>query len=76
MYECVNQHMLKPEVAGDPANPVLIVVTNGNPLEHCDVSEHFPHYTIEAIRERAETVTPLLKGIPDFWPPEHWAINE
>jgi len=64
-----------PKLLANPANPVL-VATAGNPLEQCLVSEHLPHCTVETIRERAETVTPLLKGILDHWPTEHWGINE
>jgi len=33
-------------------------------------------YSIEEIHVRAETMTPLLKEILDFHPPEHWEINE
>jgi hypothetical protein len=32
--------------------------------------------TIEAIRVRAEAVTPVLKKILDVRPPPHWGINE
>jgi hypothetical protein len=35
-----------------------------------------PLYTVEEIRLRVETMTPLLKGILDFGPPKHWGINE
>ena len=64
-----------PKLLAGSANPVLIVVNNGKPLEHCLVSEHLPHCTIETIHERAETVTPLLKEILDKWPPEHWPVD-
>jgi hypothetical protein len=65
-----------PKLLANPPNPVLFVVTNGNPLEHGYVSEHLPHCSVETIRERAETVTPLLKEILDHWPSERWGINE
>jgi hypothetical protein len=32
--------------------------------------------TVEAIHLRAETITPLLKEIPEIRPPSHWGINE
>jgi len=35
-----------------------------------------PMVFLEEIHVRAETVTPLLKGIPGFQPPPHWGINE
>jgi hypothetical protein len=38
--------------------------------------EHLPHCTVETIRERAETMTPLLKEILEHWPTEHWGLNE
>jgi hypothetical protein len=43
--------------------------------EHCHDTEASPFYTIEEIHIRAETITPLLKNILDFRPPEHWDIN-
>jgi hypothetical protein len=64
------------KLPADPPNPVHFVVTNGNPLEHGYVSEHLPHCTVETIRERAETVTPLLKEILEHWPPEHLPVND
>jgi hypothetical protein len=65
-----------PKLLANPVNPVLFVVIDGNPLAQGSPSEHLPHCTIETIRERAETVTPLLREILDHWPPEHWGINE
>jgi hypothetical protein len=59
-----------PKLLADPTNPVLMAVTTNTP------PEHLPHCTVETIRERAETVTPLLKEILDHWPTEHWGINE
>jgi hypothetical protein len=40
--------------------------------------ERFPEPTIfiEEIHIRAETITPVLKGIPGFRPPPRWRINE
>jgi hypothetical protein len=71
MYEYINQHILGSEVAGQSPNPVLMAaVTVGTP------PEHLPHCTAETIRERAETMTPLLKEILEHWPAEHWGINE
>jgi len=32
--------------------------------------------TIEEIQLRAETVTPLLRKIPEYEPPPRWGINE
>ena len=60
----------------NPANPVVIMIAAGNPPEHCTAPEHLPHCTVETIRERAETVTPLLKEMLDYWPSEHWGLNE
>jgi hypothetical protein len=55
----------------NPANPALMAaMTVGTP------SEHLPHCTVETIRERAETMTPLLKEILEHWPTEHWGLNE
>jgi hypothetical protein len=57
----------------NPLHPALMVVTTGSP------PEHLPHCTIETIRERAETVTPLLKEILDHLeqsPQDRWGINE
>jgi hypothetical protein len=67
-----------PKLLANPPNPVPIVVVAGigNPSEQCRVSEHLPHCTVETIRERAETMTPLLKEMMDYWPPEHWGLNE
>ena len=59
-----------PKLLADSMNPVLMVVTTGTP------PEHLPHCTLDNIRERAETVTPLLKEILEHWPTEHWGINE
>jgi hypothetical protein len=64
-----------PKLLADSTNPVCII-TAGNPSEQGQVSEHLPHCTVETIRERAETVTPLLKEILEHWPTEHWGINE
>jgi hypothetical protein len=65
-----------PKLLANPPNPVLMVVATGNLTGSRHASEHLPHCTIETIRERAETVTPLLKEILDHWPAEHWGINE
>lgn len=35
-----------------------------------------PMVFIEEIHARAETITPVLKGIPGFRPPPRWGINE
>jgi len=60
-----------PKLLGNPTNPVLMAaMTVGSP------PEHLPHCTLETIRERAETVTPLLKEILEHWPTEHWGLNE
>jgi hypothetical protein len=34
------------------------------------------HFTIEEIQLRVETVTPLLREIRDYRPPDHWGIND
>jgi hypothetical protein len=59
-----------------PANTVIILVTNAKPSEHCHNPESLQHYTIESIHQRAETVTPLLKRILDYCPPEHEEFEE
>jgi hypothetical protein len=64
-----------PKLLANPTNPVLIVTT-GNPPEPCQMAKHLPHCTIENIRERAETMTPLLKKMMEQWPAEHWGLNE
>jgi hypothetical protein len=33
-------------------------------------------FTIEEIQLRVETVTPLLREIRDYRPPDHWGIND
>jgi hypothetical protein len=59
-----------PKLLTNPPNAVLMVVTAVTP------PEHLPRCTVETIRERAETVTPLLKEILEHSPPERWGINE
>jgi hypothetical protein len=60
-----------PKMLDNPPNPVLMAaLMAGTP------SEHLPHCTVETIRERAETMTPLLKEILEHWPTEHWGLNE
>lgn len=59
-----------PKLLADPTNAVLMTVTTATP------PEHLPHCTVETIRERAETITPLLKEILDHCSTEHWGINE
>lgn len=57
-------------------------VTNANRKLLTNGSETFHHvpdnkyFTIEEIRRRVETVTPLLMDIKDYRPPDHWGINE
>lgn len=60
-----------PKLLDNSLNPVLMaaITVSTSP-------EHLPHCTLETIRERAETVTPVLQEILDYWPPEHWGINE
>lgn len=58
-----------PKLLTNTPNTVLMAMTTGTP-------EHLPHCTVETIRERAETVTPLLKEILENSPPERWGINE
>jgi len=64
-----------PKLLADPTNPALII-TAGTPPKHCPAPEHLPHCTVETIRERAETMTPLLKEILEHWPTDHWGLNE
>lgn len=66
------------KLLANPTNPALII-TAGTPSDAGRVSEHPSHYTVETIRERAETVTPLLKEILEHLehsPRERWGINE
>ena len=59
----------------DPTNPAVVIAA-GNPSDPGQMAEHLPHCTIETIRERAETMTPLLKEMMEYRPAEHWGINE
>jgi hypothetical protein len=60
-----------PKLLDNPPNPGLMAAMMvGTP------PEHLPHCTVETIRERAETMTPLLKEILEHWPTEHWGLNE
>jgi hypothetical protein len=68
--EAVQNISSSPKLLAYPPDPVLTVVTIGTP------PEHLPHCTVETIRQRAETVTPLLKDILEHTPPERWGINE
>ncbi len=63
-----------PKLLANPPVPVL-VGGMGDSTHHPD-SGSLPHYTIESIRARAETITPLLMAIPDYRPPLRWGINE
>ncbi len=65
-----------PKLLANSANPTVIGISHGNPPESGHVSESPRHYTIENIRARAETVTPLLSEILNYWPKEHWPTSE
>jgi hypothetical protein len=61
-------------------NKLLVAKTNPKLLTNgADMFHHVPdnkYFTIEEIRRRVETVTPLLMDIKDYRPPDHWGINE
>ena len=61
-----------------PASTTLILAASAPvaPPAHLHSSESTFFYTVEEIRFRAETVTPLLRELVEFRPPEHWGINE
>lgn len=63
-----------PKLLASPPISVLVGGIGDKPAEAH--SEPSAHYTIETIRIRAETVTPLLMAIPDYRPPLRWGINE
>jgi hypothetical protein len=53
-----------------------VVADNYKSSEDQQDSEGRPHYTIEEIRLRVETVTPLLQEMLDHQPADHWGIND
>jgi len=64
-------------------NTMLIKYTNPKalsdvekPLEHRHTSKTGHAYTVEAIRIRVETVTPLLRDMLDSQSVDHWGIND
>ena len=64
------------KLLSNPDNTVLFVVNTGKASEHCHNPESLRHYTIESIHQRAEAVTPVLKNILDYCPPEHEEFEE
>jgi hypothetical protein len=53
------------------------VVADNNISSECQqVSEERPHFTVEEIRLRVDTVSPLLQEMLDHQPADHWGINE
>ena len=63
-----------PKLLADQTLVVLISGGENNPAN--PPSESATHYTLESLQARAETITPLLREIPDFEPPPRWGINE
>lgn len=57
-----------------PTQVILIGGGKNNPAH--PQSAPTTHYTLESLKVRAETITPVLRGIPDFEPPPKWGINE
>jgi hypothetical protein len=53
-----------------------VVAADNESPEHRHDSEATPHYTIEEIRLRVETVSPLLQEMLDHQPADHWGIND
>jgi len=75
----MNTQLIKytnPKSLPDGAKLLPVTAANGKSSEHQCAYETRPLYTVEEIRLRVETVTPLLKEILDFRPPEHWGIYD
>jgi hypothetical protein len=65
-----------PKSLTDGAKLFPVVADNNKFSEHLHDSEGKPHFTVEEIRLRADTVSPLLQEMLDNRPPEHWGIND
>jgi hypothetical protein len=65
-----------PKSLPDGVKLIPVAAATHESSEHRHDSEAKPHYTIEEIRLRVETVTPLLREIRDYRPPDHWGIND
>jgi hypothetical protein len=65
-----------PKSLADGVKLFPVVADSGKFSEHKQSSEDGPHFTVEEIRLRADTVSPLLQEMLDNRPPEHWGIND
>jgi hypothetical protein len=67
-----------PKSLPDGAKLFPVAAAKGESSQHRKDSEPKPLFTIEEIRLRVETVTPLLREIRDYrpTPADHWGINE
>ena len=64
---------IKPKPAGGQSGGSL---TRKNASPQLSESSHSVSVYFEEIRNRAETISPLLKELLDRRPPPHWGINE